>query len=154
MVNRPKAIGTAGETAVVRYVAAHGFNGAERIALHGIADQGDVSLCPGVMVEVKSGHAAEQASDATIAEWLADTERERVARGCDVAFLVTKRRGKGAANAGAWWAHMSGDTFASLGCMQTAYASRIPTMRTTLAEACTLIRACGYGTPLHFGGSE
>ena len=35
MTNRSKAIGTAAETAVVRYLAAHGFPAAERRALHG-----------------------------------------------------------------------------------------------------------------------
>ena len=38
MTNRPKAIGTAAETAVVRYLAAHGFPAAERRALHGARD--------------------------------------------------------------------------------------------------------------------
>ena len=41
MTNRPKAIGTAAETAVVRYLAAHGFPAAERRALHGATDLGE-----------------------------------------------------------------------------------------------------------------
>lgn len=45
MTNRPKAIGTAAETAVVRYLAAHGFPAAERRALHGATDHGG-ARCP------------------------------------------------------------------------------------------------------------
>ena len=46
MTNRPKAIGTAAETAVVRYLAAHGFPAAERRALHGATDLGDITGTP------------------------------------------------------------------------------------------------------------
>ena len=38
MVTRSKDIGTRAETAVVRYLAAHGFPAAERRALHGATD--------------------------------------------------------------------------------------------------------------------
>lgn len=157
MTNRPKAIGTAGETAVVRYVRDNGFDGAERIALHGIADEGDVSFGPGVMAEVKAGKAAETASDAQIAAWLDDTERERLARGADVAVLVLKRKGKGAANAGRWWAVLPGWTYAALAVgfydLDTAanparYLSDLPAVRITLADAVTLLRRAGYGTEL------
>lgn len=48
MTNRPKAIGTAAETAVVRYLAAHGFPAAERRALHGATDLGDITGTPGL----------------------------------------------------------------------------------------------------------
>ena len=56
MTNRPKAIGTAAETAVVRYLAAHGFPNAERRALHGATDLGDITGTPSLCWEVKGGH--------------------------------------------------------------------------------------------------
>ena len=51
MTNRPKAIGTAAETAVVRYLAAHGFPAAERRALHGATDLGDITGTPQIVWE-------------------------------------------------------------------------------------------------------
>src|SRR5690242_19433590 len=120
MVNRPKAIGTAAETAFVRHARADGFDDedptirAHRIILNGALDEADVSLCPGVLVEVKGGQAAEQASDAKVLEWLDETERELRNRGAEVGFLVRKRKGKGSASVGAWHAHMAGWIFARL----------------------------------------
>lgn len=159
MTNRPKTIGTRCETAVVRYLAGNGFGGAERLALHGALDEGDVSACPGVVVEVKGGARAETASDALVASWLDETEVERVNRGADVAALVLKRKGKGAANAGQWWAYLPGRTFVELadlaaGCggdypdgyAQTHHAA--PAVRITLAELAELLRRAGYGDPI------
>jgi hypothetical protein len=99
---RPKDIGTAGETAVVTFLRANGFGGAERRALRGTLDCGDITGCGPVVVEVKSGHAAETASDGLINAWLAETEAERKNADADVGVLVVKRKGKG--NAGDWWA--------------------------------------------------
>lgn len=146
-MNKPKAIGTAGETAVVRYAQANGFGGAERLALHGTLDEGDATLCPGVGVEVKSGHAAETASDAKIAAWLAEAEAERRNRGADVMLLVLKRKGKGAANAGQWWAFLPGAAFVRLA-TNGDIDIELPAVRITLAEALTLLRRSFYGDPL------
>lgn len=151
MTNRPKAIGTWTETAFVKHVRPRGFSGAERLSLHGTLDEGDVTLCPGVMAELKGGHAAEAASDAQIAAWLIETALERRNRGAAVAFLVTKRKGKGAASAGQWWAHMSGITFCRLayyGYDGEAFYQQLPAVRLTLDGALTLLRRAGYGDPL------
>lgn len=159
MVNRPKQIGTACETAVVNYLRPNGFPFAERIALHGALDEADVQACPGVTLEVKGGKAAESASDATIAVWLAQAEAERVNRGADVTPLVCKRAGKGAANAGAWWAWLPGSAFLYLARLSIGvdviggpnYHTRtfrhLPAVRVTLAELVTLLRRAGYGDP-------
>jgi hypothetical protein len=146
MTNRPKQIGTAGETAVVRHAQPNGFPGAERLALHGTLDEGDATLCPGVGVEVKSGKAAEQASDAQIATWLAEAELERVNRGADVMLLVTKRKGKGAASAGQWWAHLAGWAYVMLAGRTSA--PNLPAVRITYDEALTMLRRAGYGDTL------
>lgn len=157
MVNKSKGIGTAAESAVVRYLLGNGFDTgdamtrAQRIILHGAQDHGDVAVCPGVMCEVKGGHAAENASDALIAAWLDETETERRNRGADVAFLVLKRKGKGAASAGQWWAHMDGSTFYALGMLagyrRGVVVPDLPAVRLTLSDAVTLLRRAGYGNP-------
>lgn len=152
MVNKPKQIGTAGETAVVRYLTANGFDNAERPAQHGALDEGDITGTPGVCWEIKAGHAAETASDTQTAAWLIEAETERVNRCADVAILVLKRKGKGAASAGQWWAVMPCWTFVQLAAND--YVIRMfpddsrPTVRVTLAEAVTLLRRAGYGTPI------
>nr|QOL00360.1 hypothetical protein [uncultured organism] len=156
MTNKPKAIGTAGETAVVRYLRLNGFEGAERLALHGTQDEGDATLCPGVMVEVKSGHAAETASDNQIIDWAVETEIERVNRGADIGLLVLKRKGKGAANAGQWWCILPGWAFHYLARCQylsfdspaMSYGLKLPPVRLTLAEVAAMLRRAGYGTPI------
>lgn len=166
MTNKSGAVGTWTETTIVRYSRANGFAGADemtkaqRLRLNGAQDQGDIGLCPGVMIESKGGHAAENASDNQITTWLVDTERERRARGADVAILVLKRKGKGAANAGQWWAFLPGWTFFYLAetpaispSPLTAaeaghYLAHLPAVRMTLADAATLLRSAGYGDPL------
>lgn len=151
MTNRPKQIGTAGETAVVRAARAHGFGLADRLTLTGALDRGDIGLCPGVILEVKAGQAAKTASDGQIEKWLVETERERINAHAQVAILVTARAGIGAPNAHRWWAHMTTTTLFDLigGCRRN-WGIRHPeaTIRMTLAEALDLIRHAGYGDPL------
>lgn len=158
MTNRPKAIGTWTETAVVRYARAHGFSGADtghapadRPALHGRNDVGDVHLCPGVILEVKGGKAAEQASDADIAVWVAQAEAERTNAGAHVGILVTKRKGVGAPNAGRWNAFLTLGTIARL----RDYPPDIvhapadtAVVRMSLESALVQLRCAGYGDPL------
>lgn len=93
MTNRPKAIGTRGETAVTRYAREHGFPLADRRPLKGTLDEGDVLLTVGLIAEVKSGKSAQNASLGQIRKWLAETERERVNAGAEHAILVVQRRG-------------------------------------------------------------
>ncbi len=106
MTNRSKSIGTLGETAATRFAKANGFPYAERRTLSGAADCGDVKLDSRgqVILEIKSGKAAESASDSQIAAWLVEAERERKNAGAARAFLVVKRAGKGTQSVGAWWA--------------------------------------------------
>lgn len=150
MVNKPKAIGTAAETAVTRYARTNGFPLAERRALAGAADLGDILLSPGVIIEVKAGKTAETASDQKIETWLAETERERHNAKADVALLVTKRKGHGPVNAANWWAHFrlaDIDTLRGLPARRTDPTGQT-VIRMTLADALTQLRDAGYGTPL------
>src|SRR6185312_8871013 len=101
---KPRAIGTATETAVVRYLVANGFPHAERRSLRGSLDAGDITGCPGLVWSVKGGVAAKTASDGQVAKWLAELERQRVNAAATIGVLVLQRAGIGEANAGRWWA--------------------------------------------------
>jgi hypothetical protein len=146
-VNKPKAIGTAAETAVSRYLQAHGFPHAERRALRGIQDAGDITGCQGICVEVKGGDAAKNASDLLVADWLEETEKERVNARADVGVLVLQRRGVGPANAGRWWAVMTLPTLLSLTVLPRDYLHPAIPLRMLLSDAVHLLRAAGYGHP-------
>jgi hypothetical protein len=149
-VNKPKRIGTAAETAVSRYLQAHGFPHAERRALRGIEDAGDITGCPGVCIEVKGGKAAESASDLLVADWLEETETERLNARADVGVLVLKRKGVGAANAGRWWAIVRGDTLTRLIAPDASIYSEapLPAVRMLLIDLVSCLRWAGYGNPL------
>jgi hypothetical protein len=150
MVNRPKNIGTAAETAVVRAARTRGFPHADRLTLTGNKDRGDIGLAPGVILEIKGGEKARAASDLDIERWLNETELERAHAGADVAFLVTQRRGVGAPNAHRWWAWWR------LGWL-VALVADVPTdtvpihrnlvVRMLLDDALTITRTAGYGQP-------
>jgi hypothetical protein len=147
MVNRPKNIGTAAETAVVRAARPRGFPNADRLTLTGANDRGDVGLCPGVIIEVKGGDAARNASDGMIEGWLVETERERVNAHADVAFLVTQRAGVGPANAHRWWAWWRLGWIDPLRYVVSRPHDRDIVVRMQLSDALLLLRATGYGDP-------
>lgn len=108
-MTRPKDIGTKAETAVVRYLRSAGFPQAERRALRGTQDAGDITGIPGVCIEVKGGDRAKSASDGQIAAWLAETATEAINADADLGVLVVSRRGVGLGNAHRWWAVVYGD---------------------------------------------
>lgn len=151
MTNRPKAIGTATESAVVAYLRTDGFPHAERRALAGFTDLGDITGTPLVVWEVKGGHAAETASDAQIRAWLQETERERANARADIGILITKRKAIGAQRAGHWWAHMTLGTVLDLSGKPTSEIDpdimHVP-VRLLLVDAVHLLRAAGYGDPV------
>ena len=121
---RPRDIGTAAESAVLR-VLRTAFPSAERSPLHGGLDEGDIIGTPFTW-EVKGGHAAENASDGQIMAWLDETATEVANRQkaftyrglgdslVNIGFLVTKRKGKGMTSANLWWAHLKSDDFARI----------------------------------------
>ena len=144
MTNRPKAIGTRGETAVTRYAREHGFPLADRRPLKGTLDEGDVLLTVGLIAEVKSGKSAQNASLGQIRKWLAETERERVNAGAEHAILVVQRRGHGAERVGEW------ECWQPFGFYDRANAGggRPLTICTTLDDGLTLLRMDEWGGPL------
>lgn len=147
-----RAIGTPVETAVVRYLQLNGWPYAERRALHGSKDLGDVTGTPGLCWEVKGGKAAENASDGLIDDWLVETEDERKNAGADYGILVTKRKGVGLASAGNFQAVMwLGDLHRmiepdALG-VTVGHVPYLP-VRIRLHEMVQLLRLHGYGDPL------
>ena len=154
MTNKPKAIGTATETAVVRYLQANGYPHAERRALRGQNDAGDITGTPGICWEVKARNRP--VSDNQIDTWLSELATERANARADVGILVIRRPGFGPANAGSWWAvtsapdlfHIHGGTTTGLVWGMVGYfgISDIP-VRLTLAHAVRLLRIGGWGEP-------
>lgn len=110
MVNKPKNIGTAAETAVVNFLLSIGFDKttALRKTLSGASDIGDVWCHHSdgtIIFEVKGGEAAKTASHAQIEAWLAEAAREKANAALDervTPVLVTQRRGVGHGRAGDW----------------------------------------------------
>jgi hypothetical protein len=144
MTNKPKQIGTAGETLVARYAQANGFPLAERLALRGNTDHGDVRLCAGLHVEVKAGKAAENAGPLLISDWLEETDKEAAHSGATV-VLVLKRKGCGAGQIHRWRAifrlkQLDEDT--------TDMACGWAAVEMNLVTALELLRVRGFGTPL------
>jgi len=101
-MTRSRDIGTRGETAVVRYARDHGFPLADRRPLKGSADEGDILLCPGAILEVKTGGTAQGASYNQKLAWLAETEKEQANARADISALVVQRRGFGIGRVEMW----------------------------------------------------
>jgi len=141
---RPKDIGTAAETAVVRALRTLGFPHAERRALAGAYDLGDITGCPGIVWEVKGGQQTRQPSDEEIADWMAETEQERVNAGADFGVLVLQRHGVGPSNAHRWWAYLRAQKV-----MAVHPAGPDFPVRVRLADACLFLRMAGYGHPVN-----
>lgn len=92
MVNKPKRLGTEWETDVVRYLQEHGAPLAERRALSGSADRGDIAGTEYVW-ECKNTASID------LAGGIAETLQETSNAGADYGFLIVKRRRKSTADA-------------------------------------------------------
>lgn len=104
MSNPSKQKGTAAETAVVRLLRYHWP--AERRALHGALDKGDIAGVPGVVVEVKNCARME------LAGWLDQALVERDNADELIGVVWHKRRGK--PHPGDWFVTMNGHDFVKL----------------------------------------
>lgn len=144
---RPKDKGTDAERAVVRYLQAYGWPNAERRALRGREDAGDVTGTPGICWEVKS--RKKPVSDLDVTAWLVETETERVAANAEVGVLVVRRHGVGEGHAGRWWAYMRLDSL--LPGNDTVLTGRpllsAAPVRMLLGDVVRLLHAAGYGEP-------
>jgi hypothetical protein len=105
-VNRSKIKGTRWESAIVDYLRTNGVPHAERRALHGSLDRGDIAGIPGIVIEGKNAARAE------LAWWLDEAETERVNAGATAAVVWHKRRGR--TSPGDGFVTMSGATLVRL----------------------------------------
>lgn len=111
-----KARGTRWESAVVTFLRDHGFTFAERRALNGARDLGDITGIPGgPVIECKS-----QARQ-SLAEWLDEAQVEAQNARAPFGVVWFKRRGKGSAGEG--YVLMDGNSFALL-LREAGYGSR------------------------------
>lgn len=138
-MNKSKQIGTRGETAVVKALRANGFCGAERRALAGAHDLGDILACPGMIIEVKWGAAARDASLADIAWWWRQTEKERFNSRAALGILVVQRKGYGDARAD------KSRCFIDLGHI---WGRDHQIVEMCLDEATVILRREGWGDPI------
>jgi hypothetical protein len=91
-VNAPKRKGTAWESAVVAYLTDNGFSRAERRALSGFVDRGDIAGVPRTVIECKAAKAMD------LAGWIKEAEAEAVNAGAEVPVVFAKRRQHGTAD--------------------------------------------------------
>ncbi len=101
-----KAKGTRWESAIVDFLRVSGVPHAERRALNGSQDRGDIAGIPGVVIEGKNAKAV------TLAAWLDEAEAERVNDNALIAAVWHHRRGK--ASPGDGYVTMSGHMFVKL----------------------------------------
>lgn len=107
-MTRPKDKGTQAESWSVEYLASNGFPYAERIALSGANDKGDVKVCPGVIAEVKN------CKDMKLPAWFAELDAEIGNSNAKHGFLILKAAGVGRSRVGKWHAGMTVEGFSAL----------------------------------------
>jgi len=105
-MNRSKIKGTSAETAVVNYMRGEGFPHAERRALAGNSDRGDLAGVPGLVVEIKNCAKTE------LAAWVDEARIEQTNDRADLGVVWHKRRGKG--SPADWFVTMSGAQFTDI----------------------------------------
>jgi hypothetical protein len=105
-VSKSRAKGTAWETMIVNYLREHGVPYAERRALGGIQDRGDVAGIHRVVIEAKSAVRID------LAGWVDEAEAERKNDRADVGVAWVKRRGK--TSPGAGYVIMTGESLVRL----------------------------------------
>jgi len=108
MVNKSKIKGTAAESAVVSFLRTRGFPHAERLALQGALDRGDITGIPGICVEVKNE------SEYTLAGWLKELRAEVENSKADFGFVAAKPKAVGFTRVGQWYAIMNHGSWRTL----------------------------------------
>jgi hypothetical protein len=108
VVNKPKRIGTAAETAVNRFAQKNGFPGSVRKVQKGSKDEGDLDLCPHVIVEVKADKSL------NYPEFLRQAKAEKENAGAAVGVVVVKPPGVAESRMGLWWMLLDAGTYDAL----------------------------------------
>lgn len=129
-MSKSRATGTQAETAVVRYLQ-NWWPAAERRALSGNKDKGDVAGMPGICVEIKA------AKKQLIGPWKRETLTEMENAGVGLCMLVVKRPYKSVAE---WDAYMP--AYQTILGGHNAYQGRDQWVRMDLVLAVAAIAAC------------
>lgn len=87
-MNKSKAKGTAGEVRVRDGYRDRGFPYAERLALNGSVDRGDITGVPGVMSEVKNE------KEIRLAAYMDEVQIQKTNAGVPIGVAIIPRRGK------------------------------------------------------------
>ena len=106
MTNRSKQKGTRWESSIVDTLQANGFPHAERRALNGNTDKGDITGIPGVVIEAKDCQRVQ------LAEWVDQATLEGANAAADVAAVWAHRKGRGSPLDG--YVVMTGSQFVGL----------------------------------------
>lgn len=106
MTNRNKTKGSAWERAIVTALQAAGWPFAERRLAGSSKDRGDIAGVPGVVIEAKN------TATRRLADWIDETELERVNDGAWLGVVWHKRTGRAAAADG--YVTMTGAQFLAL----------------------------------------
>ena len=147
MSNPPRAKGTAGETAFVRWARLHGFPMADRQPLRGRLDTGDVDLCPGIVVEIKSYRLPMGVpTTGQLTAWLGQADTEKRNAGARYCPLVVKR--PGTTDVGRWFAYLPMSDFALLTGAFVPGRVDIDPVMLNVATLAAVLRSCGYGDPI------
>lgn len=102
-MSKSRAKGTAWESKIIDLLRERGWPNAERRALNGANDRGDVAGVVGICIEAKSAQRIE------LATWVDEAEKERANDRADLGAVWIKRRGKSSAKDG--YVVMTGDSF-------------------------------------------
>lgn len=105
-MNASKAKGTKWESEIVRYLIQSGWPHAERRALNGAKDKGDIAGIPGLVVEAKNENRV------SLSTWVDEAEVEGENFGTAVAAVWAHRKGRGSAADG--YVVMTGEQFVAL----------------------------------------
>jgi len=146
-MNKPKAKGTAAETAVVKYMRLNGFGGADRQPLRGNRDAGDILLTAGVVIEVKAHKSAGtgQPGYTQLAAWMGQAATEQYNAGALMCPLIVKRTGT--TDVGSWFAYLSLGKLCLLvgGTVELDNPPRTAPVCMSVAAMVQLLRSAGYG---------
>ena len=106
MTNIPRRKGTTWESAIVDYLRGRGAIHAERRALNGASDRGDIAGVPSVVMEAKN------AASVKLGVWVSEMRAEVANDGAAVGAVWIKRRGKSSPGDG--YVVITGDDWVTL----------------------------------------
>ena len=106
VMSKAKQKGTAAETAVVMWLKAEGWVHAERRALSGNLDKGDINMGAPVVIEVKDHKTI------TLSEWMKELKVEMANANVTMGAVIAKKRGT--MQVGDWYAVMPAFVFVDL----------------------------------------